>query len=407
MKHVWILNHYAQEPGGPGGTRHYSLARHLPEHGWSASIIASSTEHNSGRQRLKPEEKLRLQNYDGVPFLWLRGSNYSGNGLDRMTNMLGYTRAALRAENLSQLQRPDAVIGSSVHPLAAWAGRRLAKRYNVPFLFEVRDLWPQTLIDMGRLSNQSPISHALRGLEKSLYKSAARIVVLLPRAGDYIEPLGIPRDKIVWISNGVELDDFVPAAPIPRDVFTLMYFGAHGGANGLDNVLRAMRIVQDDPAGGKILLRLIGDGPLKPALVAQAQELGLANIRFEDPVPKKMIPQLAAEADAFVICVRDLPLLYRYGVSMNKIFDYMAAARPTIIAMDAPNNPIEEAQGGLTVRPEEPAKLAAAILDMARLPTDERIAMGKAARRHVEEAYGYRYLAGKLASTLDSCVGKA
>jgi len=405
MKHVWILNHYAQEPGGPGGTRHYSLARHLPAYGWSASIIASSTEHNSGRQRLQPGEGLRLQTYDGVPFLWLRGSSYKGNGFDRIRNMLGYTRSVLKPESVQQLKRPDAIIGSSVHPLAAWAGRRLARRYGVPFLFEVRDLWPQTLIDMGRLSRGSPAAYVLRVFEKSLYRSASKIIVLLPKAGDYIEPLGIERDKIVWVSNGVEIDSpgMGEAAVPTNDKFTLMYFGAHGGANGLDNVIRAMRIVQDDPAGANIVLRLIGDGPLKPSLIALAKDLELSTVRFEGSVAKREIPKLAASADAFVFNLIDAPV-FKYGISSNKLFDFMAAGHPTIFCCDSFNNPIAESEGGITVPPGDSTKLASAILDLARLPREKRMAMGTAARRHVEQKYSFAYLAGKLAAALDASV---
>lgn len=401
MKHVWMLNHYAQEPGGPGGTRHYSLARHLPDHGWTATIIAASTEYKTGRQRLMDGETSRLEEFDGVPFLWLRAGDYKGNGADRVRNIYDYTRAVLKQDNLARLKRPDVIIGSSVHPLAAWAGRRLARRYNVPFIFEVRDLWPQTLIDMGRLSRNHPLTFALQYLEKSLYRSASRIIVLLPRASDYIEPLGISKDKIVWISNGAEIEDFQPqAAAGSNDRFTLMYFGAHGSANGLDNVIRAMRLVQDHPQGGRMMLRLIGDGPLKPALVSLAADLAVSNISFEDPVPKRMIPELAAGADAFVFNLIDAPV-FKYGISSNKLFDFMAAQRPVIFCCTSSNNPIADAGGGITVPPGQPEALAQAIIRMAGLSAGERQAMGLAARAHVEEHYGFEQLAKRMAQTLD------
>jgi glycosyltransferase involved in cell wall biosynthesis len=128
-----------------------------------------------------------------------------------------------------------------------------------------------------------------------LYKRAARVVVLLPHAWQYIVPLGIARHKVVWIPNGVDLALFPPPDnPVPSDVFTLMYFGAHGQANGLDCVLQAMKLVEQSPLGQKIVLRMVGDGPLKPALIAQASDLALKNISFEPPVPKSQIPALAA-----------------------------------------------------------------------------------------------------------------
>ena len=404
-RNVWILNHYAQEPGGPGITRHFSLAQNLVRHGWQASIIAASTVHGAtGTDRLTNGARVRLDVIQGTPFLWLKTSPYEGNGAARIVNMLSYTWRALERSSLDGLAPPDAVIGSSVHPLAAWAGARLARRHRVPFLFEVRDLWPQTLVDMGRLKPNSLTTHALRRLEADLCREARRIVVLLPNAGDYIESLGIPRDKVVWIPNGVDLDQY-PATP-PRDPsgsLTLMYFGAHGGANGLANVLAAMRIVEDRAGGRDIRLRLIGDGPLKPALMAEARELGLATVRFEDPVAKAAIPALAAEADAFVFNLRDVAV-FKYGISSNKLFDYMAAARPIIMAAASSNNPVADAGAGLTVPPENPQALAEAILAMAELPHAERRRMGEAARAHVAAHYNHEVLAGRLAAALnESC----
>lgn len=407
-RHVWMLNHYAQEPGGAGGTRHYSLARHLRGQGWRTTVIAASTDHFKGRQRLADGVKREVRQYDGVPFLWLRTGGYAGNGADRVWNMLQYTLAALQPDNTRELQRPDVVIGSSVHPLAAWAGVRLARRHQVPFIFEVRDLWPQTLVDMGRLPVRHPLTLALRALEKSLYRNASRIITLLPDAASYITPLGVEPDRIVWIPNGADLELFPTVQPAQErpDAFTLMYFGAHGGANGLDNLLHAMKIVDSRAGGRQIRLRLIGDGPAKPSLMALADSLKLSSTTFEGPVPKSSIPALAAEADAFVICVRDLPRLYRFGISMNKIFDYLAAGRPVLISADVPGNPVTESGAGMTVAPDNPDALASAILSMASLPLENRQQMGMAGRHHLEQHYSLARLATILAQTLDSAVAE-
>lgn len=408
-RHVWMLNHYAQQPGGAGGTRHYSLARHLRAYGWTTTIIAASTEHRSGGQRLIAGVNRQIQHFDGVPFLWLRTGGYSGNGASRMWNMVQYTLAALKPDNTSELDRPDVIIGSSVHPLAAWAGLRLARRFNVPFVFEVRDLWPQTLVDMGRLSERHPVTLALKALEGHLYRNAKAIVTLFPKAVDYIAPFGVDPRQVIWIPNGADLDMYpkVAAAPAASDTFTLMFFGTHGESFSLRNLIQAMRLVEDVPEGQHIRLRLIGSGAAKPALMELARELALTRIQFEEPVPKREIPALAAEADAFVICVRNLPRLYRFGISMNKIFDYMAACRPIIISADVPGNPVSDAGSGITVPPDNPAELAAAILTMAALPADYRLKLGQAGRRHLEQNYSMEVLAGKLASALDGCLARA
>lgn len=409
MKNVWILNHYAQEPSGAGGTRHFHLAEHLQAYGWHATIIAASVEHQSGHQRLEPNEKKRCDYFKGVPFLWVRTPEYQGNGGGRMRNMLAYTWAVLQRSTTAKLPRPDVVIGSSVHPFAAVAGALLARRYKVPFIFEVRDLWPQTLVDMGRLQEDSFMTWALRKLELWLYRRAARTVVLLPRAWEYITPLGIPKERVVWIPNGVDLSLFPRStvADTAKDHFTLMYFGAHGQANGLDNVLHAMKHVQEQSNGRNIHLRMIGDGPLKPSLVEQASEMGLTNVSFEPPVAKSQIPALAAQADAFVIAVLNLPGLYRYGISMNKLFDYLAAEQPILIASNGANNPVEDAQAGLTVPPGQPQALAEAIVKIANTPLPERQRMGRAGRDYVEQNHGFEQLAGRLAAVLDDvCAGR-
>lgn len=402
MKQVWILNHYAQEPGSAGGTRHFHLSKYLKEHGWEATVIASSVDHGVGDQRLVRGENHAQKFFNNVRFLWVRTSVYVGNGSGRIRNMLEYSWRVLMKKTTAELPRPDAVVGSSVHPFAAVAGYLLARRYKIPFVFEVRDLWPQTLIDMGFLKDTSLMAWSLRKLEVWIYKRAARIVVLLPQAWEYIVPLGIPKDRVIWIPNGVDLELFPRPMPAVASIkFSLMYLGAHGQANGLENLLAAMKIVQDSAGASHIHLRLIGQGPLKPNLQLEAHALNLENVTFEDPVPKNKIAALAEQADAFVISVLDLPKLYRYGISMNKLFDYLASERPIIIASAASNNPVKESGAGLTVAPNNPVALAAAILKLADTPLLVRQKMGSKGRRYVENHHSYDLLASKLAETLN------
>lgn len=412
MKQVWILNHYAAEPDGVGGTRHFHLAEHIRRHGWEASVIASSVELNSGRQRLNEGESCRVDIAHGVRFLWLRVPTYSGNGVRRLLNMLAFSASALRRSLTAALPRPDVIVGSSVHPFAAASGALLARRYRVPFVFEVRDLWPQTLIDFGRIRESSLTARLMRWLERWLCRRAASIVVLLPKASDYYVPLGVPEERVVWIPNGVDLSLFARADWTPRErgqPFTLMYFGAHGQANALETLVDAMALVRERTPDLSIRLRLVGDGPSKAGLIARANQLGLdeSTIVFEPPVPKRCVPELAMHADAFVLSVLDRPSLYRFGISMNKLFDYLAAARPVIIASDSVNNPVADAKCGMTARPGDPEDLAEAIIAVAKIPEEELRAMGARGRRHVEENYSYDQLAVRLSTVLDDCLKKA
>lgn len=406
MKNLWILNHYAQEPSGAGGTRHFHLAEHLKIHGWATTIIASSIDYQTGKQRLLPGENHKIADINQVSYLWLRTPDYKGNGSGRIKNMLSYTYRALVPNTTKLLAKPDIIIGSSVHPFAAWAGAMLARRYKVPFIFEVRDLWPQTLIDLGRLKEKSATIWILRKLETWLYRESSKIIVLLPKAHEYITPQGIDSENIIFIPNGVDLHLFPEKihTPSKQSEFTLMYFGAHGQANGLDHLLQAMRLLQGMSNTSSIKLRLIGDGPLKKSLIQLAQKLNLKNISFEEPVPKKHIPILSSEADAFIITVPDRGKLYHYGISPNKLFDYLASQRPIIFSGDTANNPVKDAQAGLTIPPENPQALAQAILELSQMPFETRKQMGINGRRYVEKNHSFDQLAKRLANTLNKAL---
>lgn len=407
MKDVWILNHYAAEPNGIGGTRHFHLASAMAKHGWCATIIASSIELNSGRERLGRGEKKRLDVFDRVPFLWIRVPGHVGNGGGRLLNMLAYSARVLLPSYTRELNRPDAIVGSSVHPFAALAGALLAKRHGVPFIFEVRDLWPRTLIDLGRIKENSFTAMWMRWLERFLYRCASRIVVLLPKAADYIAPLGISREKIVWIPNGVDVGFF--AKDIGKAVgpsTDIMYFGAHGQANALEPLIDAMAVLRRRPHAAAIKLRLIGNGDKKKALIARAASLGLndSTVSFEDPVAKKEIPKLASEADAFVIHVPDRAELYRYGISPNKLFDYMAAGRAIVMACAENIDFTREYGCGVWAPPEDPEGLADAFERMAAMPVEERRRMGVNGRRAVEENFSFDQLSKSFASVLDDSI---
>jgi len=400
-KELWIFNHYARTHEDAGGARHFEMAKHLALRGWSVTIFASGVTHRTGRDLVVRGESRAVRMIEGVRFVWLKASPYKGNGFSRWKNIVEYYLEAVKAKQVEGLGAPQFVIGSSVHPLAGLAAWRVARRFGVPFVFEVRDLWPQTLIDMGRLSKRSPIVFALRRLEGFLYRKAARIISVLPGAVDYITTFGIDPKKVVWISNGVDFGAYQAAKPyIEKDQFEIMYLGSLGEANAIEVLLDAMRLVGEKDSG--VTLRVIGTGPREEALKVQASKLGLLGktVRFEGAIPRSEVAAIAREADAFVITVKDIPGLYRYGISMNKIFDYMAAGKPTVIAVNAFNNPIAESGGGITVNPDNPEKLAEAVLVLSKMDPNQLAKMGGMAREHVAKFYSYEYLAERLEKTL-------
>jgi glycosyltransferase involved in cell wall biosynthesis len=299
--------------------------------------------------------------------------------------------------------RPDVVIGSSVHLLAVLAAYGVAKHHKSKFLMEVRDLWPQTIIDMGQLSERHLLTKLLRALERFLYQRAERIITLLPKAGEYITALGIEDERIVWIPNGVDLSRFrVGSAGKLQEVFQVMYLGAHGPANALDVLLQAAKIVQDRGFEA-IRFVLVGDGPEKPRLIELAGKLQLRNVEFREPVKKTEVPKVLQEATVTACILQDIPL-YRYGISLNKLFDYLALGKPIILGGNPANNPVEEACCGLTVPPRDPKALAEAIIKLYRMPPEEREALGRQGREYVERHHAIPVLADRLEACLREAV---
>ncbi|WP_263368594.1 glycosyltransferase family 4 protein [Edaphobacter bradus] len=397
---VWLVNHYALTPSEPGGTRHYALARYLIRSGHDVTIIASSFNHATRRQRSCISGKLcAFEQYNEVPFLWLRVPGYRSN-VARLWNMFVFAFEVWWGLGTRGMNKPDIVVGSSLTLFAAFAAARLARRLRVPFVLEIRDLWPQTLIDMG-VSPHHPAVVGFGMIERYLYRKADKIVTLLPNASDHMIAKGAQPNDITWIPNGIDTELMpAPHDPAPHDVFTVMYAGSHGVSDALDPVLDAAAILNKE-APGRYCFRFVGDGPKKAGLRRRAETENIANVVFEDPVSKRDIFSVLQEADAFILSAKNTTL-YHHGISPNKLHEYMAAARPTIFAGNSHNNPIAEATGGLTVAPEDSGAIAAAVEALAAMSISERLNMGLRARQYVEEHHDLTRLARRLERVLQS-----
>lgn len=397
-KNIWIFNHYAITPNLPGGTRHYDFGRELVKRGYNVTIFASSFHYSL----LKETKKYNYQNYiiedhDGIKFVWIKTFPYHRNDWRRVINMLSYSIRAYKVAQKIDIEKPDIIIGSSVHLFAVFIAYLLSKKYKTPFIMEVRDLWPQTLIDMG-VSKWHPFVILLGLLERFLYKRADKIIVLLPKANEYVEKLGISSEKIVWIPNGVNLERFdkdmiCNNQEKAKSDFIVTYTGAIGKANNLDVILETAKILKENYPEIKFLL--VGNGTEKERLIQIAQENNLKNIEFKESVPKKEIAKIINKSDVLILLVRDSPL-YKYGISFNKLFDYLASGKPIIFSSNAVNNPVKEANAGVTVPPDNPYILADAIIRLYKMSPEKRRKMGMNGRKYVEKYHSIPVLVDRL-----------
>jgi len=395
-----------------GGTRHYMLGRGLVGRGYDVTIFASSFAHlPCTGTKLAGKDEWRIEEVDGIKFVWLKTTPYRFSNWRRIVSWCSYMLAVLRmAPKLvrrNQVEVPDVILGSSVHMLAVYAAYRLSRKFGCPFVAEIRDLWPQTLVDMGKLSQHHPLTLALRQLERFLYLRADKIIMLMPLGHVYAHSIGIPTEKIVWIPNGVDLSLYSGGEASEKtgceNTFTLTYAGGHGHANALEVLLAAAKIAQD--SGRKdIRFVLVGDGPEKANLVAMKEQWELSNVEFRDPVPQRLIPEVFREADALVVVLRDLPL-YEYGISLNKLHEYFAAMRPVLLAGNPGNNIVQEAECGITVPAGNPQALAEAVIHLADLPQEMRCAMARRGRTYVEQHHDFEVLAERLQEVMEGLGG--
>jgi glycosyltransferase involved in cell wall biosynthesis len=399
---IWIVNHYADPPDGLS-TRTFDLARRMVEGGHSVTILTSLFSHyhfhNSRSIGWRPAREEVIQ---GVSLVWIRTLPYRRNGVARMLNMLSFAWLALLV-GLFRKDRPDVVSGVTVHPLAALSAYFLARLRRAAYFIEVTDLWPESLVDLGVVRDGSARVKAMRILERFLYSRARRIVMLWRHTDRYVESLGISSERILWLPHGVEIERYVGLDEYTGgggERFTVLYLGAFVGSMALENILEAARILQERGCMN-IEFRMTGAGTCKGEIVEQADKLALKNVTFPDPVPKSQLGQAMACADAFIFGVRDRPI-YRFGMSLNKLTDYLVGGRPIVYYGRSTYDPVKEAAAGFSVPPEDPIAVANAVQQLANLPAEARVRMGRNGRAWALKYHNIPVLADTLLRAMEA-----
>ena len=389
---ILVVHQYFLMPGMPGASRFNQLTRMWAQAGHDVTVIAGNLDYQSGETPERYRGRWIVREREGsvrvyrchVPPSYKR--SYRG----RMWAFLGFTVFASLVALF--VPRPDVVIATSpplLTPIPAWIAARLRRR-PAPWIFEIRDLWPESAVTTGVVREGSVLARALYALERWACRRAGRVNVLTPAfREDLLERQLVSPDKVCFIPNGADLDLFQPG---PRDNafrrkmgwgdrFVVLYAGAHGRANALMQLVEAAEHLRHHRG---IRIACVGAGPERQALERAVCQRGLDNIAFLGPWPKQQMPEIVNASDVGVAVLQSNPTFRT--VYPNKVFDYMACERPVLLAIDGVARTLvcDEAQAGVFVPPENAEAIASAIQKLAEDPS-ECEALGRKGRRWVLE----------------------
>jgi glycosyltransferase involved in cell wall biosynthesis len=403
-KTVWIVNQYASTPDYGYAGRHYYLGKELAKLGYNVYLIASGS-HHLLREYPVVDSSLEYEHVaERFTVVWCKLPQY-GQAHSKV-RILGWFLFPWRIRKLAKLipQSPDVVLCSSPSLLSFLGAKRLAKNFKARLVFEVRDIWPLTLMDIGGYSPKHPFIRLLQWVEDKAYRDSDRVVSNLKNAVEHMTSRGMDGEKFTWVPNGFCAEEVGLNAPLndrakkqlPVGKFVVGYTGTLGVANALDTLIEAAEKLKDN---SDIAFVLVGDGKERSSLQKLVAEKGLNNVWFVDSIPKVEIQAVLSQFDVCYIGWRR-DSLYRFGIGANKIPEYLFSSRPVIHSYSGNCDPITEANAGIRCPAEDDQQLAEAVLRLYRMTPEERSRMGANGRKAAEQQYEYCQLAEKLAEVL-------
>jgi len=382
--HILLIHQAFVLPGEPGGTRHFELGRHLVDNENLFTVVTSSKSYLTGKSTNSSQEGLQEETVEGIRIL--RAYTYPALHRGFIWRVLSFLSFMISSIWSGLTCGPvDLVMGTSppiFQAFSAWLVSALRRR---PLLLEIRDLWPEFAIDMGILKNPILIA-ASKWLEKFLYARASHLLVNSPAYRDYLIDKGIPIEKITLIPNGVDPAMFDPKNDGTEirtrweldNKFVVTYAGALGIANDIPTILGAASHFKEQ---NDICFLLVGDGMKRSEMEEMATDMGLENVLFTGTVPKNEMIQVLAASNVCVATLQDIPMFRT--TYPNKVFDYMAAGRPTILGIDGViREVVEQADGGIFVQPGDSKALADAVQTLYSKPHLAK-KMGLSSRQYV------------------------
>ncbi len=399
---ILYINHYAGSPLHGMEYRPFYLSSEWVSCGHTVKVIAASNSHVRTENPIFDAES-KSEYFNGINYVWYSTPRYFRNGVMRLINIASFLwRLWRNAKELAADFKPDIVIASSTYPMDIWPAEKISRLAGARLVYEVHDLWPLSPIELGQMPRWHPFILLVQLAEDYAYKHADKVVSILPKTLEYMVSRGMAPEKWAYVPNGVDLAEWQSPAELPGDVQNVIntmkarglpivgYAGTHGLANALDVLLDAAALLK-----GQAQILLVGTGPERERLLKRVTTEELDNVIMLPSVPKAAIPKLLDQIDIAYIGWHPNPL-YRFGISPNKLMDYMMAGLPVVHSVDAGNDPVQEADCGLTVRPNEPKAVAKAIRELCELTCKERHTLGARGREFVMSHRLYPTLANNF-----------
>ncbi len=381
---IWFISPYNMPPELGHFNRHYNLAKYLKKIGHKPVVFVGSYLHNTEIQMIEDEQIIKkYENYD-CEYYFIKICSYGKSKLKRIYAMYEFYKNVLKATKL--FEKPDVILGSSPHPLACVAAIKLAGRYNCMSIGEVRDLWPESFVEYGILGKNNILLSFLYTGEQWIYRNSYKIIFTMEGGKDYILDKGwyidqggsIEKDKVNYLNNGVDLEQFYYNKEHYRledrdlnddKAFKVIYTGSIGRINGIHKIVdAAVEIQKRDIKDVKFII--YGDGAYKSKLKKYCQEHYISNIVFKGKVNKKYIPYILSCSDLNIIHFEKNKLA-KYGLSANKMFDYMASGKPIISDCLFGYDLIKKHKNGLVVNSDDGVGMADKIIKVKNMNKNE------------------------------------
>lgn len=415
-KRIWIMNHYATDMFFNQGGRHYWFAENLIKNGYETTIFCANTRHNSDDIVDLKNEKYLIKSTNDIPFVFVPTTPYAGNGASRVKNMVSFYKNLfpVTKEYAKKYGKPDVILASSVHPLTLVAGIKIAKKFGIPCICEVRDLWPEAIFAFNKSKEKSILGRTLVAGEHWIYKNANALVFTKEGDTDYIKEKKwdtgqggkINLDKCFYINNGIDIEafnhnikDFVVDDPdLNSDKFNVVYAGSIRPVNDVGKIVSAARLLKDQ---SDIQFLIYGDGNQRELLEQQIKDEGLTNIKMKGYINKKYIPYILSKANVNILNYSQTQYNWARGNSSNKLFEYMASGKPVISTVKMGYSIIDKYNCGLELEKSTPEDLATAILKIKNMSVEEYNTIGQNARNGAED-FDFNILTKKLIDVIES-----